>query len=290
MTHTMTEKGQRFRDLHTGNSVFIMPNAWDAGSAYLLQEAGFTAIGTTSAGIAYSLAVPDYESALGRESALRETEMITHAVNIPVSADAENGYGHEPQAVADCIKLFAQAGCVGASIEDYTGDKNNPLYDLGLAEDRIRAARAAADEVGFPFTLTARAECYMIDHEDPLRESITRANLYRRAGADCLYVPAVRDLRTIETLVREIDGPLNVVMGLTGKGFSVDELEQAGVRRISIGGSLARTTLGVVRRAAKEMMERGSFSFSDEQIPDADLCRLFSKRLRSKVEADSVGE
>ena len=289
MTETMTERGQRFRDLHAGDGVFVMPNAWDAGSAYLLQEAGFAAIGTTSAGIAYSLAVPDYESALSRESALRETEMITRAVSIPVSADAENGYGHEPETVAHCIKLFAQAGCVGASIEDYTGDKNDPLYDRGLAQDRIRAARAAADEVGFPFTLTARAECYMIDHGDPLGESITRANLYRQAGADCLYVPAVRDLHTIETLVREIDGPLNVVMGLTGKSFSVDQLEQAGVRRISIGGSLARTTLALVRRAAGEMMQQGTFSFADSQIPDADLCTLFSKRLAAKGSPSSRG-
>ncbi len=254
-----------------------MANAWSAGSAVLLEEAGFSAIGTTSAGIAFSHALPDYEGALSFESALVDTSAIAEAVNIPVSMDAENGYGDSPQSVFDNMKRIAVTGVVGAGIEDYSGKKDKPLYDIELAADRIRCAREAVTDLPYPFTLTARAECYLTGHPEPFRESVNRVNRYREAGADCLFVPGIRDIETIRQLVREVDGPVNVVMGLSGTPISRAELRDAGVTRISIGGSLARATFGLIRRAAREMLDDGTFEYSSQQIADDELCRLFSK-------------
>lgn len=272
-------KGEVFRDLHIAEGIFVMPNAWNAGSACMLESAGFPAIGTTSAGIAYSLGLPDYEGALSRDAALEETSRISKAVNVPVSADAENGYGHEPDEVAESIRLFADAGAVGASIEDFAATFGETLYDRSHAVDRIRAAKETAASLGFPFTLTARAECYLVDHPDPFKESVIRANLYREAGADCLYVPGVRDAETIASLATEIDGPINVLMGLTGNPITVSELKALGVKRVSIGGALARATFGLVRRAADELRDLGTFEFAQGQVPDDELCRFFSARI-----------
>ena len=256
-----------------------MPNAWNAGSACMLQAAGFPAVGTSSAGIAFCLGLPDYEGVLTREAALEETERIAGALRIPVSMDAENGYGHTPEEVAETIRLAAETGAVAASIEDYaaaygTGD----LYDRALSVERIEAAAAAAASLPFPFTLTARAECYLMGHPDPFEESVTRVNLYREAGADCLYVPGVKDPETIGRLVKEVDGPVNVVMGLAGSPMSVSQLEDLGVKRVSIGGSLARATFGVIRRAAEEMRDRGTFTYSEGQVPNGELCRFFGEQ------------
>ena len=278
MQNLQAHKGAVFRDLHTSDDIFVMPNAWNAGSACMLESAGFSAIGTTSAGIAYCLGVPDYEGALSRDAALEETRRIAMAVNVPVSADAENGYGHDPSEVAESIRLFAEAGAVGASIEDYATSFGGTLYEQHHAVDRIRAAREAADSLGFPFTLTARSECYLIGHPDPFEESVVRANLYREAGADCLFVPGVKDADTIESLATEIAGPTNVVMGLAGNFLSVPELKALGVKRVTIGGSLARTTFGIIRRAAEEIRDQGTFGFAEAQVPDDELCRFFSAR------------
>ncbi len=281
MNDQQITKGATFRDLHTADGIFVMPNAWNAGSACMLEAAGFPAIGTTSAGIAFGLGLPDYEAALSRDAALEETGKISGAVDIPVSADAENGYGHDPAEVAESVRLFAACGAVGASIEDYSATFGS-LYDRVQARDRIAAAKQAAESVGFPFTLTARAECYLVGHPEPFEESVARANLYREAGADCLFVPGVSDARTISALVKEIDGPVNVVMGLTGNMLSVAELEALGVKRVSIGGSLARATFGLVREAANEIREQGTFHYSSNQIPDEELCRLFAARMRNR--------
>lgn len=278
MQNIQVEKGAAFKALHSADGVFLMPNAWSAGSACMLEAAGFPAIGTSSAGIAYSLGLPDYEGALSRDAALEETARISIAVDLPVSADAENGYGHEPAEVAATIRLFAETGAVGASIEDYAASYGRQLYEKDLAVDRIRAAKEAAATLDFPFTLTARAECYLMGHHTPFREAVTRANLYREAGADCLYVPGVRDATTIGALVKEIDGPVNVVMGLSGNPLTVTELQELGVKRISVGGALMRATFGLIRRAAAEMLERGTFKFAEEQVPDDELCRFFSAR------------
>ena len=177
--------------------------------------------------------------------------------------------------------MFAEAEAVGASIEDYAASFGGTLYERLHAVDRIRAAREAADSLGFAFTLTARSECYLIGHPDPFEESVVRANLYREAGADCLFVPGVKDADTIESLATEIAGPTNVVMGLAGNPLSVPELKDLGVKRVSIGGSLARTTFGTIRRAAEEIRDQGTFGFAEAQVPDDELCRFFSARARA---------
>lgn len=279
MYEAQIQRGRTFLDLHHASGIFVMPNAWNAGSAMMLEAAGFPAVGTTSAGIAFYLGLPDYEGRLTRDAALDETQRIASAVTVPVSVDAENGYGHEPEEVAETIRRVALTGAVGAGIEDFSGDYSRGLYEREQARLRIEAARKSAESLGFPFTLTARADCYLIDHPNPFEESVVRANMYREAGADCLYVPGVTDPDTIEALVKEIDGPINVVMGLAGQPLTVRVLEDLGVKRVSIGGSLARATLGFIRRAAEEILRDGTFSFAKDQIPDAELCRFFSNRI-----------
>ena len=279
MSEVQKSKGTAFKDLHDADGIFVMPNAWNAGSARMLEAAGFPAVGTTSAGIAFCLGLPDYEGALTREAALEETRRIAGAVRIPVSVDAENGYGHTPEEVAETIHQVADTGAIGASIEDYSaGIGAGGLYDRVLSVERIEAAVAAAASLPFPFTLTARAECYLSGHPNPFEEAVARAVSYRNAGADCLYVPGIADAETIGRLVEEVDAPVNVVMGLAGNPLSVTELEDLGVKRVSIGGSLARATFGIIRRAAEEIRDRGTFNFSDGQMPDAELCRLFAGR------------
>lgn len=273
------QRGRTFLDLHHASGIFVMPNAWNAGSAMMLEAAGFPAVGTTSAGIAFYLGLPDYEGRLTRDAALDETQRIASAVTVPVSADAENGYGHEPEEVAETIRRVALTGAVGAGIEDFSGDYSRGLYEREQARLRIEAARKSAESLGFSFTLTARADCYLVDHSNPFEESVVRANMYREAGADCLYVPGVTDPDTIKALVKEIDGPINVVMGLAGQPLTVRVLEDLGVKRVSIGGSLARATLGFIRRSAEEILRDGTFSFAKDQIPDAELCRFFSNRI-----------
>ncbi len=270
------DKAIRFQQLHRQGNCFIMANAWDAGSAVLLAQAGFEAIGTTSAGIAYSHALPDAEGALGFEQALRTTAEIAAVVNVPLSMDSENLYAHDPRDVFDNMRRIVETGAVGASIEDYRGDLADPFYDIELAADRVAAAREAVDDLDYPFMLTARSECYLYRHADPFAESVRRLNRYREAGADCLYAPGLRDIGIISELVSALDGPVNVVMGLSGAPLALAQLRAAGVTRVSIGGSLARAALGLVRRAAQEMLQQGSFGFASEQIPDAELCELFS--------------
>lgn len=275
----MTEtKARKFKNLHTRGRTFIMANAWNAGSAVILQEAGIEALGTTSAGIAYSRALPDAAAELPFEMALDETRQIVEATCLPVSMDAENGYAHCAEDVFKNMQRIATTGVVGASIEDFTGDNNKPLYDLALATERIRAAKESVQQLDDDFTLTARAECYLTGHDNPFKESVKRVNQYREAGADCLFVPGISDINTIKQLVAEVDGPISVVMGLSGKPITLAQLQDAGVSRISIGGSLARATFGLIRNAAKEMLTKGSFEFSQQQIPDAELTTLFSKK------------
>ncbi len=277
MTRSTTAKARAFKELHQGPDIFLMPNAWNAGSARILAAAGLAAVGTTSAGMAFSLGRPDCEGRLGRAETIEELVRIAAAVEIPVSADLESGYGPGPEDVAETIRAAIAAGAVGGSIEDYTGDPDAPLFEPALAAERIQAARAAADASDIAFTLTGRAECYLVDHPDPFAESVRRANLYRAAGADCLYVPGVRDAETIAGLVREIDGPLNVVVGLAGEPLSLARLRDLGVRRVSIGGSLARATFAVVRRAAEEMARNGTFGFTQDAIPDTEMSALFGR-------------
>jgi 2-methylisocitrate lyase-like PEP mutase family enzyme len=274
----VNKKAENFHDLHLNGDTFIMANAWNAGSAVLLEDAGFKAIGTTSAGIAFSHALPDSEGVVSFELALEETQRIAKAVNIPVSMDAENGYGDSAELVSKNMKKIVETSVVGANIEDYTGKNNKPLYDKKLATERIQAAKEAVSNIGYPFTLTARTDCFLTNHPNQLKESILRANMYMEAGADCLFVPGIKDIETIKILVQETNSPVSVVMGLSGSPISLLELKNAGVTRISIGGSLARATFGLVRRASIEMLEKGTFGFSNEQIADNELCELFATR------------
>ena len=267
----------RFRDLHREDGTFVMANAWNPGSAVVLAEAGFEAIGTTSAGIAFSHALPDYEGAVSLERALGETAAMVNAVELPVSMDGENGFADAPEGIYDNVLKITGTGVAGLSIEDHPGQEGETLYPSALAVERIQAAGEALATLDHPVMLTARAECYLVGHPEPFAESVKRANLYCEAGADCLFVPGLRDIATISELVQEVEGPVNVVIGLSGPPLSVAELADAGVRRISIGGSLARATFGLVRRAAREILDHGTFGYAAEQIPDAELCRLFSK-------------
>lgn len=273
----LAAKARLFHQLHRRDGIFLMPNAWDQGSARMLASAGFDAIATTSAGIAYSLGVPDYRMRVSRECMMERVAAIAASVDVPVSGDLEGGYGDLPEEVARTIELSIDAGLAGCNIEDYTGDPAKPLYDSVLAAERIRAARDAADRSAIAYTLTGRSDCYLVGHPDPFAESVKRVNLFREAGADCLFVPGMKDAESIGRLVREVDGPITVVMGLAGVALSVAELGRLGVRRISIGGSLQRATLGLVRRAAEEMREQGTFGYAAQQIPDAELMTFFDQ-------------
>lgn len=268
-----------FRLLHAGRTGFVMPNAWDAGSAIVLAEAGFAAIATTSAGIAFSLgradhAMPEGATRVSRSPMFERVRQITTAVDLPVNGDLEDGYGERPDAVADTIRLAIDAGLAGGNIEDHAG---GVLYDEELAAERIAAAREVVDASGIGFVLTARTDGLLLRPPAPLADSIRRANRYRQAGADCLYVPGVNDLESIATLVTEIDGPLNVVIGLGNTNLTVDALRSVGVARISLGGSIARAALGYVRQSARELLERGTLTFAEVQIPQSELNALFAR-------------
>ena len=274
----VTSKAERFRRLHLSRDIFLMPNAWDPGSARILAAAGFDALATTSAGIAFSLGLPDYEGALSRETMIERAGAIADAVDLPVNADLESGYGAMAADVAKTIELAATAGLAGGNIEDHGSDPHVPLYELEHAIERVAAARAAADASETPFMLTARCDSFLNAVDNPLKESIERCNRYREAGADCLFVPGPTDPDTIGTLVREIDGPINVVMGLSRGTLTVTTLRALGVRRISIGGSLARAVFSLIRSAAEEMAREGTFSYAEDQIPDDELCRFFADK------------
>src|SRR5215471_4725347 len=284
MQVTQLERAKRFHELHSTEGCFLMPNAWDVGSAKILAAAGFSALATTSAGVAFSMGRPDHgfcsaDARVERDSMLARVESMANAVSTPLNADLEAGYGISPESVAETISKTIAAGAAGGNIEDYTGDKNHPLFDTELAVDRISAAREAINRSGIPFVLTARADCYLVGRPDSFAESVRRANLFREAGADCLFVPGVADSETIGKLVREIDGPINIVMGLTGSALSLADLKALGVRRISIGGSMARAMYYHIQRAAREMIEHGTFSYADKQIPQWELNQIFEREL-----------
>ena len=273
-------KAHTFHELHTRAGCFLMPNAWDIGSARLLAAAGFTALGTTSAGIAFSLGRPDHlfcaeNVRMTRELMLARVGEIAQSIALPLNADLEAGYGATSEAVATTIRSAIDSGAAGANVEDYTGDRRTPLFDVDTACERIRAARAAIDASGIPFVLVARTDPFLVAHPTPFAEAIRRANLYRAAGADCLFIPGPNDARTIGALVKEIQGPLSVVMGLGGPAMQVDELAALGVRRISIGASLARSLYHRLWEAAREMVTAGTFSYAQAQMPQSELNRLF---------------
>ncbi|WP_107483304.1 isocitrate lyase/PEP mutase family protein [Streptomyces humi] len=272
------EPAARFVELHR-EGCFLLPNAWDAGSARILEAAGFPAVATTSAGVAFSLGRPDHDyggARVDRGTMVGRIAEIAAEARIPVSADLEDGFGEAPETVAETIALTVGAGAAGGNIEDFTGDRSRPLYDPELSADRIRAARQAADAAGEPFVLVGRTDVLLTG--GPLAEAVRRANAYLAAGADCAFVPGAADAATIGTLVKEIDGPLNVVMGLTGSALSLADLRELGVRRVTVGGSIARAMYARLLGAARELAEQGTFSYAEEQISQTDLNELFRRR------------
>jgi 2-methylisocitrate lyase-like PEP mutase family enzyme len=269
---TQEEKGKAFRELHERPAAFIIPNPWDAGSAVLLARLGFEALATTSAGCAFSLGRRD--NAIGRDEAIRHLSTIASATELPVSGDLENGFGDDPGAAAETIRQAGASGAVGASIEDATYRAEAPIYDLGLAVERIRAAVEVARSFSFPFTLTARCENYLVGRSE-IGETIKRLQAYQDAGADVLYAPGVARKDEIATLVKSLDRPVNVIAALQGFPTSLSELSELGVRRISVGSALARAAYGAFLRAAEEMKNSGTFDFSDQAVSYRDLNVMF---------------
>ena len=269
---TQAEKGQAFRSLHERDSAFIIPNPWDVGTARLLAHLGFEALATTSMGYAFSAGQRD--GTIGRDPMMIHVSAIASATDLPVSADLENGYGDGPETVMETIKLAAAAGVVGGSIEDATGRPDQPIYDREHAAERIRAAAAVARALPFAFTLTARAENYLHGRPD-LRDTIARLQAYQEAGADVLYAPGLASKEDIAAVVRSVDRPVNVVMGLQGVRLSLADLSAIGVRRVSVGSARCRVALGAFLRAAREMREHGTFAFADEAVSPRDISAIF---------------
>jgi 2-methylisocitrate lyase-like PEP mutase family enzyme len=270
---SQAEKGRVFRALHERDHAFIIPNPWDVGTARLLQSLGFEALATTSAGFAFSIGKPD--GAVDRETMLAHTADMAAATDLPVSADLENGYGDDPAYVAETVRLAASAGLAGCSIEDVAARRHQAPYELSLAAERVRAAAEVAHSLGFPFLLTARAENYVIGRPD-LRDTITRLQAFQEAGADVLFAPGLKSKEDIITVIRSVDRPVNVVMGLQGVQLNLAELSEIGVKRISVGSALSRAALGAFLRAAREMQTRGTFAFAEDAVKYSDINEMFA--------------
>jgi len=264
MSGDITEKIERFKRLH--ENTFVIPNPWNAGTARILTALGFKALATTSAGYAFSVGKRDSAGGLSRDEVLDNAREIVEATDLPVSCDLENGFGHSPEACARTIMDANRVGLIGRSIEDATGDSNSPIYEFEHAVERIVAASEAA--TGLPFLLTARAENFLHGRSD-LDDTIKRLQAFEEAGADVLYAPGLPDLDAIRDVCKSVAKPVNVVMGLGGPQYSVEQLHDAGVKRISVGGSFARAALGGFVRAANEVMEYSTFEYATDAIPDA---------------------
>jgi len=271
---SQAEKAATFRALHERDGAFIIPNPWDAGTARLLAHLGFEALATTSAGYAFSIGQRD--NTVGRDAMLEHVQSIVEATDLPVSADLENGFGDDPETVAETFRLAAATGLAGGSVEDSTGRPEEPIYELGLAVERVRAAVEAVRSLPFPFTVTGRAENYLVGRPD-LQDTIRRLQAYQEAGADVLYAPDLTSREDIEAVVRSVDRPVNVVMGLQGVQLSLAELAEIGVKRVSVGSSLSRAALGAFLRAAREMRERGTFTFGAEAVSYREISAMFEE-------------
>jgi len=269
---TQAEKGKVFRALHQRDRGFIIPNPWDAGTARLLQSLGFEALATTSAGFAFSIGKAD--GAVDRETMLAHAAALVAATEIPVSADLENGYADKPFEVAETIRLAAQTGLAGCSVEDVPQGRGKAPYEIPLAAERVRAAAEAAHSLAFPFTLTARAENFIVGRPE-LRDTIARLQAFQEAGADVLFAPGLKTKEDIRAVVRSVDRPINVIMGLEGVQLSLADLSELGVKRVSVGSALARSAMGAFLRAAREMEAQGTFTFAEDAVKYADLNAMF---------------
>jgi 2-methylisocitrate lyase-like PEP mutase family enzyme len=277
MTATQQWKYERFKLLHDRSGAFVIPNPWDAGSARILTALGFEALATTSAGLAFSIGRRDSARGLTRQQVLDNARAIVEATHLPVSADLEEGFGASPEACAETIRAASDIGLVGGSIEDMTGDASQPIFEFDHAVERVAAACDAAR--GLPFLLTARAENFIWCRPD-LDDTIRRLQAFSKVGAHVLYAPGLPSLEAIRTVCEAVDKPVNVVMGLKGPPFSVEALQDAGVKRISVGGSFARAALGAFIRAAREVKDKGTFTYAADAVPDAEVSAYMSDAKR----------
>jgi 2-methylisocitrate lyase-like PEP mutase family enzyme len=271
MSITQNEKAARFRALHDGPGTFVIPNPWDVGSARLLAGLGFQALATSSAASATALGRRD--GRLMRDEALEHARSIVDATDLPVSADLEKGFGDLPEVVAETIRLAAEVGLVGCTIEDATGNPDNPLYDVSLAVERIAGAAEAARALPFPFILTARAQNFLYAAPS-LEDTISRLQAFEKAGADVLFAPGLPDLAAVGAVCVAVARPVNFMVGIKGKSFSVGELASAGVKRISLATSLYRAAMTSLLDAAREVKDTGQFGFLDRCLTTPELNKL----------------
>ena len=272
---TYAEKAAAFRALHERPGAFVIPNPWDAGTARLLASLGFEARATMSLGLANTLGRADGTGAVSRDEVLANCRAIAGATDLPVNADLENCYADEPEGAAGMIRLAAEAGVVGGSIEDATGDPLKPIYDFELAVERVRAAAEVARSLPTPFMLTARAENFLHGRRD-LDDTIRRLRAFEAAGAEVLYAPGLGDLASIRTVTAAVGKPVNVVMSAADPSITVAQLAEAGVKRISVGGALSRLALAAFLKGAREMKEQGSFTYMRDTVPSAELRQAFA--------------
>ncbi|MGZ5827371.1 MAG: isocitrate lyase/PEP mutase family protein [Xanthobacteraceae bacterium] len=274
---TAIEKRQTYRKLHE-SGCFVIPNPWDIGSARYLQHLGFKALASTSAGYAFAQGLSD--NAVSLDAMLAHLRELCAATDVPVNADFEGGYAHEPDGVAKNVTLCVGTGVAGLSIEDFTGDKNNPLYDLDTAVARIRAARAAIDRAGGDVVFTGRAECFLVGRPD-LDETIKRLKAYAEAGADCLYAPGIRAPEQIAAVVKAVaPKPYNFLM--TNYALKTPEIAALGVRRISTGGTLARVAYGAMLKAAKQIIQDGDFGLFADAVPHPEINGFFRDDMKKR--------
>jgi 2-methylisocitrate lyase-like PEP mutase family enzyme len=274
---TRDQKYQAFRALHERPGAFVIPNPWNAGTARILTALGFEALATTSAGYAFAVGRRDSTAGLTRAEILENAKAIVEATHLPVSADLEDGYGRSPEMCATTIRLASDTGLVGGSIEDATGDPLDPIYEFQLAVDRVAAAARAAHDC--QFILTARAENFLHGRPD-LADTLRRLQAFAEAGADVVYAPGLPSLEVIRQVCASVSKPVNVLMGFKGATYSVDDLAAIGVKRISVGGAFARAALGAFVRAAREVKDKGTFTFSGEAIPFAEVSEYMVKGKR----------
>ncbi|WP_156343047.1 isocitrate lyase/PEP mutase family protein [Devosia sp. A16] len=270
------QKAERFQALHQG-PLFVIPNPWDAGSARLLAGLGFSALATTSAGLAFALGRRDGEGGVSRDEALRNAADIIAATDLPVSADLENGYGDTPEIAAETTRLAGEVGLVGSSIEDATGNPADPIYDFNLSVERVAAAAEAAHAQSFPFTFVARAENFLHGRND-LDDTIRRLQAYEKAGADVLFAPGLPTIDAIRTVCASVSKPVNVVLGARNTPYSLADLAAAGVRRVSTGSSFARAALTGLRDASLELLGPGTATYLDDAISFAEVTALMAPK------------
>ena len=267
-------KANAFRAMHRGEKILVLPNAWDVASARVFEEAGFGAIATTSAGVAFSLGYPDGQR-ISREEMLARVARIAKAVKVPVTADVESGYGSRPEDAARTAREVIEAGAVGMNLEDAPGDGDRPLVELSLQVEKIHAVREAALKTGVLLVLNARTDVYLAEvgaPENRYDEAVRRLLAFRDAGADCVFVPGLRDAETIGRMVRDVKCPVNI---LVGPGFpAIPELEKLGVARVSVGSAAMRATLGLVKRIAEELKSSGTYTTLEGGIAYADVNRM----------------